>query len=386
MSSKSYDVAIVGLGAIGSSCAYQLSRRGLHVIGLDRFRPPHSQGSSHGFSRAIRMAYFEDPAYVPLLRRAYGAWRQLERDSGLCLLRQTGVLMLGSPESSVVAGSVASAREHGLAYELLDSREVARRFPPLCPESETVGLYEETGGLLAPEAAVEAQLKLAHTHGAELRFDEPIEEWKELPGRQGFEVMTGRGRYTAEQLVLAAGAWSPDLLPEAAGALRVSRQVLFWVRPTQREEAFRASEFPIWVWAPAKGPIFYGFPSATDTGPGVKLGIHTPGELVSADSVDRAVSPLDLLALRECLSGRIRWLEAAPSASSVCLYTNTPDGHFALGRHPHLPMLILATGFSGHGFKFAPWVGEAVAELILNGQTRPSIEIFDPGRPALLSL
>ena len=385
MAKGSYDVLVLGLGAMGSAAAYHLARRGRKVLALDRLRPPHRQGSSHGQTRAIRKAYFEDPAYVPLLHRAYDAWRRLAEESGRSLLRRTGTLMLGPPDSPVVAGSLESAREHGLEHQLLDATELRRRYPVFQPDRDTVGVLEEVGGVLAAESSIEAHLELAQARGAELRFDEPVESWRELPGQDGVEVVTGRGSYFARHLVLAAGAWSPDLLGSRRRTLSVSRQVLFWMSPAGNRDAFEASSLPIWVWAPSDGDIFYGFPSLEGSSSGagtsgVKMGIHTPGETVSASAVDRTVSAADLEQLRRCYQGRVEGLSPEPIRSCVCLYTNSPDGHFLLGGHPLFPSVTVAAGFSGHGFKFAALIGEVLADLAIEGTTSHAIEVFDPGR------
>ncbi len=380
MGKTGYDVAVLGLGAMGSAAAYHLAQRGQRVLALDRFHPPHEHGSSHGHTRAIRKAYFEDPAYVPLLHRAYESWRRLEKDSGRELLRQTGTLMLGSPESSVVAGSLQSAQEHGLAHQLLDGPELVRRFPQLLPGKDTVGLLEEIGGILAAEPCIEAHLELARRHGADLHFDEFVDSWRELPTRDGVEIVTGRGSYRADRLVLAAGAWNPEMLRVPETALTVSRQVLFWMKPSQNEERFRHPSFPVWVWAPEVGDIFYGFPMADGKGAGIKMGIHTPGELVSPESVDRTVGTADLRRLRCCYEGRLQWLEPEPLDACVCLYTNSPDGHFVVGTHPFLPSVTIASGFSGHGFKFSALMGEIIADLVTDGTSQHPIEIFAPAR------
>jgi sarcosine oxidase len=267
-----HDVIVVGLGAMGSAAAHHLARRGARVLGLDRFAPPHAQGSSHGKSRIIREAYFEDPLYVPLVRRAYELWAALERESGREILVRTGGLMLGPPDGVVVPGALRSAREHGLPHEALDAREVRRRVPGFRPAADMAGVWEPRAGYLVPEAAVAAHLALAARDGAELRADEPALAWRATA--DGVEVTTGRGTYAADRLVLAAGAWMPALLGPSGAPLAVERTVLYWFRPERPTGLFDRARFPVFICEYAPGLAWYGFP---DAGDGVKVGLHHHG-------------------------------------------------------------------------------------------------------------
>ena len=195
---------------MGSAAAAHASSRGKRVLGLEQFQPAHDQGSSHGRSRVIRLAYFEHPAYVPLLRRAYELWRRLEDQSGRRLLQITGGLMIGSPDSDVVAGSVRSAREHQLDHELLDADDIHRRFPPFTPAPGIVALHEHAAGVVFPEEAIRAHLDIAADHGAHLHFDERVDEWK-VTSSGAIEVRTSRSRYECERLILAPGSWASDV-------------------------------------------------------------------------------------------------------------------------------------------------------------------------------
>jgi sarcosine oxidase len=375
-----YDTIVLGLGAMGGAAALHLAERGRRVLGLDRYRPPHRFGSSQGRSRAIRKAYFEHPAYVPLLERSYELWRRLEADSGRRLLQVTGALMLGPLESPVVAGSLMAATEHSLPHELLDARELRRRFPMFSPEADTVGLLEGEGGVLLPEACIEAQLELAVARGAELRFDEAATRWAPLADKDGVRVETPRGTYEAESLVVAAGAWNGPLLKGLGLPLTVVRKVMTWLRPAGGGEAFLPDRFPVWVWAPAGEEIVYGFPAMEGPDGGIKVGIHSGGAPCEPDTADSDAGPDDQEELLRCLGDRLPDIEPKPLRTCVCFYTNTPDGHFVLGAHPEHPQVILAAGFSGHGFKFAGLVGEVLTDLATAGSTTHPIGLFSPER------
>src|SRR5829696_6735408 len=225
-----FDVIVVGLGAMGSAAAAHAAGRGQRVLGLEQFQPAHDQGSSHGRSRVIRLAYFEHPAYVPLLRRAYELWRTLERETGRDLLQITGGLMIGAPDSDVVAGSLRSAREHQLEHQLLDAAEIHRRFPPLTPREPTVALYERDAGVVFPEEAIRAHLDVAVDNGAHVHFDERVEEWHVEPSGR-IDVRTSRGRYACDRLILAPGAWASQLFQLDAMPLEVEPQQLHWFEP-----------------------------------------------------------------------------------------------------------------------------------------------------------
>lgn len=372
------DVIVIGLGGMGSAAAYQLARRGVRVLGLDRHCPPHDRGSSHGATRIIRKAYMEGPAYVPLLERAYRLWDEIEMQTGRTLLRVTGGLMLGPEGSEPVAGSRRSAREHGLAHEVLDAGEIRRRFPPLRADDETMGVFEPGAGVLDPEAAVSAYLDAAVAAGAELRTGTVVEDW-ERDG-DGYRVRTSSGLLHAGGLVLAPGPWAAGLLPRYANLLMPSREVMHWFAPTGSLDPFRPGHFPIFLWEPAEGSVFYGFPALDGAAGGVKTAIHHGGSPADPDTVDRDVGRQDVDAMRACLRRWVPDLDGRHVAGAVCLYTNTPDRHFLLGRHPEEEGVAIAAGLSGHGFKFASVIGEVLADLVLEGRTELPISPFDPAR------
>jgi sarcosine oxidase len=376
-----FDAIIIGLGAMGSAAAYQLARRGQRVLGLERYRPAHDQGSSHGQSRIIRQAYYEDPAYVPLLLRAYDLWWQLERDANEALLTITGGIMIGPPESQVVAGSIRSAQEHGLQHEILDAAEIRRRLPQLTPGPNIIALYERLGGLLYPEAVIRAHLRLAEAHGATLRFEEPALAWEAAPSGDRVRVTTARGSYEAVRLVIAAGAWAPELLDESGLPLMVQRNVLYWFEPTSGREAFLPDRCPIYIWEAEDGSSFYGFPALPGVPAGVKVAFHNFGPYCAPATIDRQVHEQEIATMRRWLAERIPALSrGALVEAKTCMYTLTPDKDFLIGLHPRHPQVVLASPCSGHGFKFASVVGEILADLAIEGATRQPIAPFAPER------
>jgi sarcosine oxidase len=369
--SPACDVAIAGLGAAGSAAADALARRGLSVMGFDRFDPPHDLGSSHGETRIIREAYFEHPVYVPLVQRAYENWAALERDTGRTLMRLTGGLMIGDPSGVLVSGAQRSAEVHGLPFEILDSAEVRRRFPVLTPPRHMVAVWERRAGVLFPESCVAAQLERAVRHGAALHTGEPVESWR--ADGEGVEITTTRGRYRAAHLLLSAGAWNRALLGGLALPLTVARQVAHWFTPARDSALFEPGRFPIWICEHEPGRFFYGFPAFDGQ---IKVARHHEGELTDPLRVRREVSLAESDGMRELIG---RFLPAAGGAlhhSSVCLYTNTPDDHFVLDRHPGHSQVVISSACSGHGFKFASALGEVLADLLIDGRSRYDLEMF----------
>ena len=366
-----YDVAIIGLGAMGSAAAYHLARTGARVLGIDRFAPPHTLGSSHGETRIIREAYFEDPCYVPLVQRAAVLWRQLEAESGRPLMVRTGGLMIGRPDGVLVRGAIASAEKHRLAWQQLDAATVRARFPVLQPPDDLVAVWEPDAGVLFPEACVAAHLEQASRHGATLALDEPVQNWQ--ADGDGFVVTTARGTHRAAHLVLAANAWLDRLLPGVRLPLSVLRQPLFWFEPRDPADAFAPDRLPIYLWEPEPDRFFYGFPAF---GGLVKVAVHGRGRVSDPDTVDRAVSDAEVAAMREPLARCMPAASGRFARAAVCLYANTPDEHFLIDRHPDHPRVLVISACSGHGFKFSSAIGELVPELLIGGRTPSGLERF----------
>jgi sarcosine oxidase len=370
------DVIVAGLGAHGSSAAYRLAARGASVLGFDRFARGHTLGSSGGLSRIIRLSYYEHPDYVPLLRRAWTLWRELERTGGEDLLTETGGLYAGDPNGDLVAGALASARTHGLEHEVLDEAALRRRYPLFDWADGWQGVFEQQAGWLAPERCIETHLRLAEKSGATLRFEEPIEQWEST--RDGVRVMTGTGTFEGKQLVIAAGAWASQLAPSLASRLSVERNVLFWFEPTAERDAF--AQLPVYI-VEDTDRFFYGFPYVE--GQGVKVaGLHF-GDKVDPDTVDRAASPKDEERVRAWLRRRLPLANGERRDAKVCMYTNTPDAHFVIDRLAGDPKVVVASACSGHGFKFSSVIGEVLADLVLDGRTRHPIGFLSAERLAV---
>jgi sarcosine oxidase len=367
----SFDLAVAGLGAMGSAVCCHAARRGLRVVGLDRFAPPHDRGSSHGESRIIREAYFEDPRYVPIVQRAYELWHQLERDTDARLFLRTGGLMIGPPGGALVAGARASADAHRLPHEVLDAGEVRRRFPALAPADGMAAVWEPRAGVLFPEACVRAHLEAAVRAGAELRTDTALLGWS--ADGEGVAVSTAGGEVRASRLVLAAGAWLGALVPELTPHLTVARQPLFWYEPVDRPHDFEPERLPIYIWEWTAGRYFYGFPAI---GGEVKVAPHGEGEVTDPDRARRDVAPAEIAAMRDLLARFMPGAAGRSTRAVACLYTNTPDGHFVLDRHPAHPQVVIVSACSGHGFKFSSAIGEIVVGMALEEPARFDLDLF----------
>jgi sarcosine oxidase len=315
---------------------------------------------------------------VPLLLRAYELWERLEEETGQELMTLTGGLLVGREDGDLVSGSIQSAEAHDLPYELLDAREIRRRFPAYAPDPETVALYEERAGFVRPEESVKAHLDRAASLGADLRFGEPVLSWEATEG--GVRVETPKGSYEAERLVVSPGAWAPQLLAELDLPLEVERQVMYWFEPTGGLDLFSPDLFPIFIWEPDDGNMFYGFP-AQDDDRGVKAAFFRAGGVTTTpETIDREVHEEEVGFLRGYLAEHVPDLAGRCLDARACMYTNTPDEHFVISPHPEHPQVTIACGFSGHGYKFCGVVGEILADLATEDSTRHPIDLFSPAR------
>lgn len=365
---KRYEVIVLGVGAMGSAALYHLAKRGRKCLGLEQFNIPNDRGSSHGITRIIRLAYYEHPSYVPLLRRCYELWRELETHAGEGLLHITGSIDAGPPESSVFEGSKRACELHDLQHEVLTSLELTRRFPGYHLPKDTVALFQPDGGFLRPEACVSSHVMLAHAHGAEFRARERVLAWE--PDARGVTVTTEHGHYQADRLVVSAGAWISKFVPLLAGKAVPERQVLGWFQP-RYPNLFTPAKFPVFNVTVEEGR-FYGFPVFGI--PGFKFGrYHHRQERVNPDTYDRECYPEDEQVLRE-FGSRYFPDGCGPVLSmQTCLFTNLPDEHFAVDLLPGYPQVVVASPCSGHGFKFASVMGEVLADLVEKGATRHDI-------------
>src|SRR5215475_11015141 len=371
-----YDVAIIGLGVIGSAALAALAGRGCRVVGIDRFAPGHDRGSSHGTTRVIRLGYFEHPSYVPLVRAAYPLWRELEARSGRSLLTITGILEIGAAESDLVAGTLHSSRLHRLPHEILDPRSLMKRFPAFRVPDHFIGVFQPDGGFIRAEPSVAALQELASASGAELRRRQRVVAVE--PHRGGVRVTTECADVRAGCAVVAAGPWVKSLLPQLRAPIRVTRQVVGWFEPPQHlRSCFAAERFPVFLLQNPDG-VFYGFPGDAN---GVKVAKHHHrDEAVDPDHYDHNVSAADEATIRTVLKAHLPDAGGRLLAAQTCLYTMTRDGDFIIDRLPGCPQVVVAAPCSGHGFKFAPVVGEILADLAATGSTDHDIARFSLAR------
>jgi len=369
---KTFDVIVIGVGSMGSATCYELARRGLKVLGLERFTVPNEMGSHSGQSRIIRKAYFEHPDYVPLVERAYTGWAALETASGMSLYNKTGLFYAGHPDSILLKGVADSARLYNLKLEQLDLEDIQSRFPAYALQEGYTGLFEPEAGFIVPELAITTLVREATKLGAEIRQREQVTSW--TSDNSGVSVTASGGTFHAGKLVITAGPWAGDLIPEIKSKLRVTRQIVAWFSPTVPAQ-FTAEKFPCWlVDQKETGSVFYGFPMLPPErfgGPyGLKLGLHNPGESSHPDQVNRTVLPGEFDQFRKDAE---RFLPGATDkllSMKVCLYTYSPDEHFIIDKLPgHADRVTIAAGFSGHGFKFLPVMGEVLADLSTEGRT-----------------
>ncbi|VTT97963.1 methyltryptophan oxidase : Sarcosine oxidase OS=Sphaerobacter thermophilus (strain DSM 20745 / S 6022) GN=Sthe_0190 PE=4 SV=1: DAO [Gemmataceae bacterium] len=368
---NTYDVIVLGVGGMGSAACFELARRGRRVLGLEQFPLVHARGSSHGHTRIIRTAYAEHPDYVPLVRRAFERWYELEQLTGRHLLTECPCLNVGPPGSEHVAGVRASVREHRLEAEELTAAEVVRRFPAFRFPADYAGVLERAAGFLYVEDCVRAHIDSAVSLGADIRAEEPVRSWEAVGG--GVRVTTDRGTYSAAKLVVTAGAWATRLLADVGDGLKVMRQTLLWFDAGPRRAEFTRDRFPLFI-CDAPGAPFYGFPAIDPHG--LKIARHYgQPELSDPDGVDWDVTADDASAIRPLMDAHIPGLGALMKGQ-VCMYTVSPDHHFVIDSHPAHPQVSVACGFSGHGFKFASAVGEVLADLADSGTTRHGIGLF----------
>jgi sarcosine oxidase len=372
----SYDAIVIGLGGMGSAAAYHLARRGKRVLGLEQFDLLHELGSSHGVTRIIRLAYHEDPSYVPLLRRAYELWHDLEADAGERLLITTGSLEGGPEEGSTFRGALEAAELHDLRHEVLDASEMRRRYPAyrgLSPDTRLV--FQPDGGFLLAERTILAHVKVALRYGADLRFRQRVLRWRTI--EDGVEVETDAGTEQADRLVICAGAWARGLVPALDKLAVPERQVLAWLQP-MRPELFAPEAFPVFLLDVEAGS-FYGFP--VHDVPGFKFGkFHHLRQPIDPDDPDRSAGSEDEQLLR-AFAERYFPEGAGPTLMlKACMFVNSPDEHFILDTLPGSPAVSIAAGFSGHGYKFCSVVGEIMADLAMHGSTRHDIGLFRVSR------
>jgi len=373
---RRFDVVVAGAGGMGTAAAAHLARRGASVLAVDRFPPGHARGSSHGQTRLIRLAYFEHPDYVPLLRQARDLWRELEREAGAGLLTECGLLSCGPPDGGVIAGTLRSARDHDLPVEPLTAREAMARWPAFTLPSDWSAVFEREAGHLAVEACVRAHAAVASRHGAVIEADHDVRGWR-VDG-DSVVVETSRETLSCGRLVLCPGPWAAGLLHLPAIPFTVLRKSLFWYRPSSGLAPGDAAALPAFAFDTPRG-FFYGFPMLDARG--IKLAEHTGGHAVADPfAVDRRIDDAEQAAIETALAAHLPGVGTVRTAHEVCLYTMSPDHHFVVGLHPAHPQVAIAAGFSGHGFKFASVIGEVLADLALTGSTPQPVNFMSPAR------
>jgi sarcosine oxidase len=373
---RSFDVVVVGLGAMGAATLCALAQRGRKVIGIERHEPAHHLGSSYGESRIIRMAYYEDPSYVPLLRLAYEGWRRLESRTGETVLTITGIIEAGIAGSALVEGSLRSAREHGIPHEVLLPAEANRRFPAFSIPPDWTCIFQPDAGILQPEKAVNLLVKSARESGANVASGTKVKSVRTVGDHVEVQLESG-DTLEAGSAVIAAGAWIQELVPELGTKMRLTRQPLMWFKP-KNKQLVRPRSMPVFFFHTPED-LIYGFPDFLGTG--VKAGSHqSGGDLATADEVRAEVTHEEKARLERIIG---RYIPAAAGRilqTHVCIYTRSPDEHFVLGLHPSAPQIVLASPCSGHGFKFAGIFGEILADLATTRATDKPIDFFRPSR------
>ena len=385
---KHFDAIVLGLGAMGSSAVYQLAKRGSRVLGLDQYSPPHDRGSSHGETRITRLAIGEGAHYSPLALRSHEVWREIERKTGASLLTQIGCLVISSPAKTSFThvegffqNTVAAAREHGIVHELLDAKEIRRRYPAFRIGNDELGYFEKDAGFLRPEACIRAELALARQHGALIHTGEKALAFHPSSGR--VTVTTDQAVYGADRLILSVGPWLPGLLGGTLDAcFRVFRQALFWFDIGSQAATFSPRCFPVFIWELAGKPQgIYGFPAIDGAEGGIKVATEHYGSTTDASTVDRNVAPAEIAAMhRDYVEPYLAGVSDRCIKTTTCLYTVTSDFGFVIDSHPDSERVLVVSPCSGHGFKHSPAIGEALAEVVIDGETRFDLSAFSARR------
>ena len=363
-----YDVIVVGVGSMGSSACYYLAKSGLKVLGLEQFDLVHEKGSHTGESRFVRMAYFEHPDYVPLLKRAYHNWDHLEKESGKHLFHKTGIVYFGVEESVQIEGVRRSADTHALPIEEVSASEVPERYEQFTIPNDFHTIFEANAGFVQPEVTIATYIELARIAGAKINSNETVREWESMDGH--ITCRTDKGNYTSKKIIFTAGAWTQQLVPSLQTKLQVTQQALMWYKPKDITR-YQEGNFPCWsITDPAYEGMFYGFPIFLDGNPTMKLAYHAHGTDITPDQKAAQASAEELEPIHFFLRKYMPELQGEISDTKTCLYNYSTDEDFIID---HLPgyddNVIIACGFSGHGFKFVPVVGEIIKDLVVDGET-----------------
>jgi sarcosine oxidase len=379
-----FDVAVVGLGAMGSASVYQLARKGKRVLGIDQFDPPHTFGSSHGATRVTRQAIGEGEQFVPLVLRSYEIWPQIEAAAGKQLLSITGGLIMASERSEKSPGTskfldqtIKSAVRFGIAHSVLDTDQIRARFPQFNLVGDERGYYEPTMGYLRPELCIESQLALSKTLGAEIHTHEQLLEFATTAN--GIRLRTSAGQYNVDHLVLSVGPWIASVIPEFASLFKVYRQVLFWFDLDAPIENYLPGKFPVFIWAFSRhhDNFVYGFPAIDGLGGGIKVASEQRSIESEISNIDREVKQEEVDEIyRKYIQMRLPGVSNRCLNAVTCLYTCLPDSGFVVDFHPKHSNVVIVSPCSGHGFKHSAAIGEAVAELVVDGKSSIELSAF----------
>ncbi|HKI74310.1 MAG TPA: N-methyl-L-tryptophan oxidase [Pseudomonadales bacterium] len=375
MPANHYDCIVIGAGGIGSAAIYHLALRGARVLGIDQYEIAHDKGSSHGETRAIRLVYFEHPDYVPLLRRAYELWEDLDETSDVPLFIKTGILQAGPENGEVLSGLLTAAAAHDLPMERLTAADVPHRFPGFSIDESDAAFFDPHGGILRVESCIRTHIGLAKSLGASIVSSEMVRHW--YPTRDKITVETSRSTYTADKLVIAPGAWAQRLLPRFSPHLHIRQKSLFWF-DNEDDCYFIENNCPVFLFERGEH-TFYGFPAIDESG--IKVADHAGGiTIASPEDLDRHVRTDELEAVSLMLRHNLPQASHQLNRHTTCMYTMSEDGHFLVGHYPEMPRVSVVAGLSGHGFKFASVLGEIMADLTLDGRTVHPIEFLSPER------
>lgn len=384
---KKFDAIVIGAGAMGSAALYQLTKKGIKVLGIDQFSPPHIYGSSHGDTRITRQAIGEGEQYTPLALRSYELWREIEKATGRNLLTITGGLIISSEAKTAInhaanffENTVAAAKKYNIKHDVLDATQIRKRFPQFNVKDDEVGYYEYNAGFLRPEECIKAQLLLAEKYGARIHTNEKVLSFTEENGVA--KVTTNIGEYEARQVIVSVGAWIPTFLEEEYAKLfKVIRQVLFWFDIKGDIERFEPNNFPIFIWElQGNKQGIYGFPAIDGKNGGVKIAGEQYETTTTADTINQEVSEKEKRLMYKNIAPYFLDLNSKCIKAAACLYTVTPDFHFIIDRHPKYPSMTLASPCSGHGFKHSAAIGEVLAELATKGESKMDISSFKLSR------
>jgi len=371
---KPYDLIVLGVGGMGASVVAHAAWSGLRTLGLEQYSLPHRRGSSHGFTRILRLGLHEKPTYVPLVMRAVELWKELGEKAGRPMFFQSGSVDVAPPESAIFKGSLAACQKHGIAHEVLDAKETQRRFPGIHPDPEMLTVHQPGSGFVLSDASIEAHLNLALAAGAELHGHETALGWDS----QGelYSVQTDRGTYEARALVITTGAWARKLLPNAP--IKAERQVVGWFQPRESPEFFTPARMPAWIVdSPALGH-FYGLPIHSI--PGFKLAKFVFGDVVDPGAELIPPQPQEEEVLRVFLRRYFPAADGPVLTLTAMFFENTPDRAFIIDQAPGQPGVWLALGFSGHGYKYAPAIGELMTNLVRKGESPFDLSPFKIAR------